>query len=84
MHRGQVGRVAHVFWRGVVSWVLVRSQRGLTFAVPWDATDLPVPVGATSGSGEVATPLLSPAALQALTRFVCQHSDLQAGGRSRR
>jgi len=64
--------------------VLVRRENGLAFAVPWDATDLPVPVGATSGSGEVAAALLSPAALQALTRFVCQHSDLQAGGRSRR
>jgi hypothetical protein len=67
-----------------VPWVLVRNQRGLAFAVPWDATDLPVPVGTTSDSGDVTAPLLSPAALQALARFVCQHSDLRAGGRSHR
>jgi len=83
-HCGQVGRAARIFWRGGVPWVLVHTQRGLACAVPWDATDLPVPVGAASGSGDVAAPLLSPAALQALARFVCQHSDLQARGRSRR
>jgi hypothetical protein len=82
-HRGQVGRVARVFWRVGAQWVLVRTQRGLAFAVPWSATDLPAPVTA-SGSGDVAAPLLSPAALQALARFVCQRPDLQMGGRSRR
>jgi hypothetical protein len=75
--------VARVFWRVGTPWVLVRSQRGLAFAVPWSATDLPAPVTA-AGHGDVAAPLLSPAALQALARFACQRPGLRAGGRSRR
>jgi hypothetical protein len=82
-HRGQVGRVVRVFWRVGAPWVLMRSQRGLACAVPWSATDLPTPV-TTFGSGDGAAPLLSPAALQALVRFVCQRLDRQTGGRSRR
>jgi hypothetical protein len=76
--------VARVFWRAEAPWVLVRSDSGLAFAVPWTATDLPVPVGAASGRGDVVAPLLSPAALQALARFVCQRPGLRARGRSRR
>ena len=75
--------MVRVFWRVGAPWVLVRSENGLAFAVSWSATDLPAPVVAASGRGDVTAPLLSPAAVQALTRFICQHSDLQAGGRSR-
>jgi len=73
--------VARVFWRVGAPWVLVRSQSGLAFAVPWSATDLPAPVGAASGRGDVAAPLLSPAALQALARFLCQRrASRRVGG----
>jgi len=81
--RGQVGRVVRVFWRIGAPWVLVRSENGLACAVPWSATDLPAPV-TTSGCGDVAAPLLSPAAVQALARFACQRPSLRAGERSRR
>jgi hypothetical protein len=73
--------VAHVFWRGEVPWVLVRGQDGQAFAVAWAATDLPVPVGSVASEPDnVEAPLLSPAALQALARFLRQYRDRRAQG----
>jgi len=70
--------VARVFWRAETPWVLVRGDHGQVFATPWAATDLPTPVDVADGEA----PLLSPAALRALTRFVCEHRAIQAGGKS--
>jgi hypothetical protein len=82
VHCGQAGRVARVFWRAGVAWVLVRGDDGQAFAIPWAATDLPIPVGSSVTEPNEKAPLLSPAALQALARFVCQrrHRRAQEGG----
>ena len=70
--------MAHVFWRAEAPWLLVRGDDGQAFAIAWAATDLPLPVGAAVAEPDATAPLLSPAALQALARFVCQHRDRRA------
>src|SRR6266511_1170056 len=62
-HCGQAGRVCRVFWRGGVPWVLMRCSSGMMVAVPWHATDLPIPaLEADAPARAQAPPLLSPAA----------------------
>jgi hypothetical protein len=58
--------------------VLVRGDDGQAFAVPWAETDLPDPVGLVVSEPDAEAPFLSPAALQALARFVCQRRGRRA------
>jgi len=78
VHCGQAGRVARVFWRGEVPWILVRGDDGQAFAIAWAATDLPVPVGSPITEPDAEAPRLSPASLQALARFLCQRRARRA------
>jgi hypothetical protein len=75
VHWGQAGRVTRVFWRAGQPWLLVRGDDGQAFAIAWAATDLPIPVGPAVTEPDEQAPLLSPAALQALARFVCQRRE---------
>jgi hypothetical protein len=78
VHCRQAGRVVHIFWRSAAPWILVRGEDGRAFAIPWAATDLPIPVGSAVTKPEKEAPLLSPAALQALARFICHDRDRRA------
>ena len=75
---GRAGRVAHVFWRAEAPWILVRGDDGQAFAIAWAATDLPLPVSSKVAEPDATAPFLSPAALQALARFVCQRRGRRA------
>lgn len=77
MYYGQAGRVTRVFWRSGEPWLLVRGEAGQAFAIAWTATDLPAPVGSSVTEPDEEAPLLSPAALQALARFVRQRRERQ-------
>jgi hypothetical protein len=71
---GQSGRVCRVFWRAGAAWVLLRLSSGLQVPVPWQATDLPVPlISAADPRADQSAVLLSPAALVALLRFASRH-----------
>jgi hypothetical protein len=71
---GQLGRVCRVFWRAGAPWVLLRLSSGLQVPVPWQATDLPVPlISAADPGADQEAVLLSAAALVALLRFACRH-----------
>jgi hypothetical protein len=75
-HCGQAGRVCRVFWRAGAPWVLVRCSSGMMVAVPWHATDLPVPALQEDEPAQApAPPLLSPDALLALVRHLDQRAD---------
>ena len=63
MSSGEVGRRG--FW-------CVRGDDGQAFAIGWAVTDLPAPVSSAVAEPDEEAPLLSPVALQALARFVCQ------------
>ena len=70
-HCAQAGRVCRVFWRTGAPWVLLRAADGALLALPWDATDLPVPVADPDGAPGAPPPiLLAPTALLALARFL--------------
>jgi hypothetical protein len=78
---GQSGRVRRVFWRAGAPWVLVHCSSGMLLMLPWAATDLPQPVAEELAAvGERAAPLLSPAALLGLARFLRQHAGGAAIG----
>ncbi len=73
--------MTRVFWREADPWVLLRTTGGLLLAVPWSATDLPVPVAGDDGAvDEADAVLLTPAVLRALARFLHSRS---AGARER-
>jgi hypothetical protein len=52
----------------------------MLLALPWTATDLPLPVAAGEPPGGQEAPLLSPAALVELVRFLRQRAQGVAGG----
>jgi hypothetical protein len=72
---GQVGRVCRVFWRDGLPWVLLRCASGIMVAIPWSWTTLPRPWSShPAAPDDPAPPLLSPAALLDLVRFVRQRA----------
>lgn len=72
-----------VFWRERKPWVRVRFCIGGMTAVPWDWTDLPVPLMGPGSSADDRPPvLLSPTALRDLVRFFRGHCPKPNQGQS--
>jgi hypothetical protein len=60
-----------VFWREGDPWVLLHCTRGMILSIPWGWTNLPKPwTNHTIALPDPEAPLLSPAALRDLARFV--------------
>ena len=56
----------------------------MLLALPWTATDLPLPVAAGEPPDGQEAPLLSPAALVGLVRYLRRRAEGVAGGARRR
>jgi hypothetical protein len=72
---GQEGRVCHVFWRRALPWILMRCHNGTLLPLPWSWTNLPLPLLADAAA-DGAAPLLAPATLRDLLRFLDRASRL--------
>ena len=85
---GQAGRVYRVFWRQDVPWVVLRCQNGQLHSLPWQWTDLPLPLAPPMVTHARPSPiLLAPQTLVEFVRFCavsCRKAAISQDERERK